>query len=221
MGKIFKIMINKFIAFFILIGLFPLFLFISLLLLLSQGRPIFYSQRRVGKDYAVFSLFKFRTMVNDINGPEITEINDKRITTIGKVLRKLKIDELPQIINIIIGDLNFVGPRPEVEKFVNEYDFSFLKKIKPGLTDFSSILFSSEEILLSKLGGAKHYHKILPIKLDLINHYIIVRNIWVDCKIIILTIIGLIMPTLAKTRIKKVIYKNNPDLFNKITSIGI
>jgi lipopolysaccharide/colanic/teichoic acid biosynthesis glycosyltransferase len=160
-------------------------------------------------------------MKNNINGPEITEKNDKRITAIGKALRKSKIDELPQIINILIGDLNFVGPRPEVEKFVNEYDFSFLKKIKPGLTDFSSILFSSEEILLSKLGGIKHYHKILPIKLELISHYINVRNIWIDCKIIILTIFGLIMPTLVKTRLKKDIYKKNPDLFNKITSVGL
>jgi len=214
-------MLNKFFAFLILISFFPLFLFISILLFISQGRPIIFSQRRVGKNYAIFSLYKFRTMKNNINGPEITEKNDKRITTIGKALRKSKIDELPQIINILIGDLNFVGPRPEVEKFVNEYDFSFLKKIKPGLTDFSSILFSNEEILLSKLGGIKHYHKILPIKLDLINHYIDVRNIRVDCKIILLTIFGLIMPTLAKTRLKKDIYKKNPDLFNKITSVGL
>ena len=221
MGKIFKIMFNKFFAFFILIGLFPLLLFIGLLLFFCQGRPIFYSQKRVGKNYAVFSLYKFRTMMNNINGPEITEINDKRITTIGKTLRKLKIDELPQIINILLGDINFVGPRPEVKKIVNEYDFSFLNKIKPGLTDFSSILFSREEILLSKLGGVKHYQKILPIKLELICHYINVRNIWIDCKIIILTILGLIMPTMAKTKVKKDIYKKNPGLVNKITSIGL
>ena len=121
-------------------------------------------------------------MKNNINGPEITEKNDKRITAIGKVLRKSKIDELPQIINILIGNLNFVGPRPEVEKFVNEYDFSFLNKIKPGLTDFSSILFSREEILLSKFGGVDYYDKILPVKLELIGHYINIRNFWVDCK---------------------------------------
>ena len=75
------------------------------------------------------------------NGPLITVENDLRITKIGKYLRKFKIDEFPQILNIILGDLNFVGPRPEVEKYVNKNDFEFLKKVKPGLTDFSSILF--------------------------------------------------------------------------------
>ena len=147
--------------------------------------------------------------------------DDKRITTIGKVLRKSKIDELPQIINILIGNLNFVGPRPEVEKFANEYDFSFLNKIKPGLTDFSSILFSREEILLSKFGGVDYYDKILPIKLELISHYINIRNFWVDCKILIFTVLGLIIPSLISATIKREIYKKNPDLVEKITSIGL
>ena len=214
-------MLNKFFALIILISLTPLFLFISILLFISQGRPIFFSQRRVGKNHAIFYLYKFRTMKNNINGPEITEKNDKRITAIGKVLRKSKIDELPQIINILIGNLNFVGPRPEVEKFVNEYDFSFLNKIKPGLTDFSSILFSREEILLSKFGGVDYYDKILPIKLELISHYINIRNFWVDCKILIFTVLGLIMPSLISATVKREIYKKNPDLVQKITSIGL
>ena len=160
-------------------------------------------------------------MENNNYGPIITEMNDERITAVGKALRKLKIDELPQLINILKGDLNFVGPRPEVEKFVNEYDFSFLNKIKPGLTDFSSILFSREEILLSKFGGVDYYDKILPIKLELISHYINVRNLWVDCKIVIFTALGLIMPSLINAAVKREIYKKNPDLVDRITSIGL
>ena len=214
-------MLNKFFAFLILIGLSPLLLFITLLLFVSQGRPIFYSQRRVGKKYTIFSLFKFRTMENNTYGPIITEMNDQRITAAGKALRKLKIDELPQLINILKGDLNFVGPRPEVEKFVNEYDFSFLNKIKPGVTDFSSIVFSREETILSKLGGVSHYPKILSIKLELINHYIKIRNTRVDCKIILLTMLSLVAPGFVKNKIIKDINKKIPSLVKKITAIGL
>ncbi len=214
-------MINKLFAVLILLALFPMLLLISFSLLILQGKPIFFYHNRVGKNNTIFYLVKFRTMINNNYGSEITEINDKRITRAGRLLRKLKFDELPQIINILKGDINFVGPRPEIEKYVNQYDFSFLNKIKPGLTDFSSILFAREETLLSKLGGVNHYQKILPIKLELINHYINVRSFWVDYKIILLTVLSFVVPKFVKNQIIKDINKKNPSLVRKITAIGL
>lgn len=214
-------MLYKLLAVLILLAIFPLLLLISFSLLIIQGKPIFFYHNRVGKNYKIFSLIKFRTMINNNYGSEITDINDKRITKVGRLLRKLKFDELPQIINILTGDLNFVGPRPEVEKYVNQYDFSFLNKTKPGLTDFSSILFSQEEIMLSKLGGVSHYHKILSIKLELINHYINIRNARVDFKIILFTVLSLVVPKFVKNQIIKDINKENPSLVKKITAFGL
>ena len=118
-------------------------------------------------------------------------------------MRKAKIDELPQLINIIKGDMNFVGPRPEVEEYIKEESFSFLKRIKPGLTDLSSIMFSDEEKLISNMGGVDNYHKILDVKLDLIYHYLGIKNIWIDFQIILITIISLFNPVWARSHINR------------------
>jgi lipopolysaccharide/colanic/teichoic acid biosynthesis glycosyltransferase len=154
-------------------------------------------------------------------GPIITVKKDQRITTIGKLMRRLKVDEIPQIFNVLIGDLNFVGPRPEVSRFVHKQDFFFLKEIKPGLTDFSSILFSNEEKILFKLGGIKSYNDLLKIKLEIIAYYLEVRSFWVDLKIVIFTIASFFAPETINKIIKKEIYKYNITLFNKITEIGL
>ena len=131
-------------------------------------------------------------MIINRDGPKITEKKDERITPLGKILRRFKIDELPQLINIIKGDLNFVGPRPEVQEYVEKYNFSFLHKIRPGLTDYSSLIFFDEEKLLSDLGGIDNYYKILELKLDLVDYYVDTRNNWIDLKIIFLTILLLL-----------------------------
>ncbi len=214
-------MINRLIALVLLIMLSPFFISVAFLLFIAQGRPILYYQKRVGHNFTTFNLFKYRTMNIDDKGPLITVENDFRITKIGKYLRKFKIDEFPQILNIILGDLNFVGPRPEVEKYVNKNDFKFLKKVKPGLTDFSSILFSREDIVLKKLDGLNSYESVLQIKLDLINYYLKVKSLPVDVKIILLTIFKLITPRLVNNIIKKEIFLNEPALFSKISKIGL
>ena len=122
----------------------PLFLFfypiISLLIFIFDGTPILYSQLRVGLYGNEFKLYKFRTMIIN-RGSVITNFEDKRITKVGKVIRKLKIDELPQLFNIIKGEMRFIGPRPEVPEYINQKDFNFLKMIKPGMSDYASILF--------------------------------------------------------------------------------
>lgn len=214
-------MINKLTALALLVMLSPFFIFVSFILFIAQGRPILFYQKRVGYNFVTFNLFKYRTMNINDSGPLITVENDFRITKIGKYLRKFKIDEFPQILNIILGDLNFVGPRPEVEKYVNKNDFKFLKKVKPGLTDFSSILFSREDKVLKKLGGLNSYESILQIKLDLVNYYLKVKSLPVDAKIILLTIFKLITPRLVNNIIKKEIFLNEPALFSKISKIGL
>ena len=214
-------MVNVLFAFLLLIFLLPIYLLIFFFLLFFQGWPIFFYQKRVGKGFKVFNLLKYRTMNSDSNGPLVTVKDDPRITFLGKLIRKYKADELPQLFNILIGNLNFVGPRPEVPKYVNEQDFYFLNEIKPGLTDFSSILFSNEEKVLLNLGGIDKYKDILKIKLEVINYYLEVKSPWVDIKILIFTILSFLVPRLIKKKIKKDIYKKNPSLYDKITDVGI
>ncbi len=214
-------MVNILFAFLLLIFLLPIYLLIFFFLLFFQGWPIFFYQKRVGKGFKVFNLLKYRTMNSDSNGPLVTVKDDPRITFLGKLIRKYKADELPQLFNILIGNLNFVGPRPEVPKYVNEQDFYFLNEIKPGLTDFSSILFSNEEKVLLNLGGIDKYKDILKIKLEVINYYLEVKSPWVDIKILIFTILSFLVPRLIKKKIKKDIYKKNPSLYDKITDVGI
>ena len=157
----------------------------------------------------------------DTNGPLITVKEDRRVTISGKLMRRLKADELPQILNVFIGNLNFVGPRPEVPKYVNQEDFFFLKEIKPGLTDYSSILFANEEKVLLNLGGIDRYNDLLKIKLEVINYYLDVRSFWVDIKILTFTVLSFFAPKAINKIIKKDIFKKNPDLFKKITDVGI
>ena len=221
MEQILNIMVNVLLAFFLLILLIPLYLLLFFFLLFFQGWPVFFYQKRVGKGFKVFNLFKFRTMRVDTNGPLITVKEDRRVTISGKLMRRLKADELPQILNVFIGNLNFVGPRPEVPKYVNQEDFFFLKEIKPGLTDYSSILFANEEKVLLNLGGIDRYNDLLKIKLEVINYYLDVRSFWVDIKILTFTILSFFAPKAINKIIKKDIFKKNPDLFKKITDIGI
>ena len=160
-------------------------------------------------------------MKNDqININNITSRNDLRITKWGKFIRFLKIDELPQLWNIIKGDMQFVGPRPEVEEFVNNQDFSFLNSIKPGLTDFSSIILRDEEKVLDNLGGVKHYSELLSIKLELCYLYVKSKSFVLNLKLIILTILSIIFPkTISYLVLKFIIIDINYDLFLQIKKL--
>ena len=135
----------------LLILLSPLFLLISLLIkITSKGNVIFY-QKRMGKDGRLFNIYKFRTMIvgADKMGSHLTGKDDHRITGFGKILRKTKLDELPQFINVLKGDMSVVGPRPEVEDFRDSYSgkYSEILKIRPGITDTASIYYIEEENL--------------------------------------------------------------------------
>jgi lipopolysaccharide/colanic/teichoic acid biosynthesis glycosyltransferase len=172
----------------------PLFLVIALIIKVQSDGPIFFKQERVGQFCSIFEIIKFRTMTVDAekNGIQITFNNDPRVTTLGKFLRKYKLDELPQFWNVLRGDMSVVGPRPEVSKFVDHYPPELKDKIfsiKPGITDLGSIHFSSESSYLISEDDANIFYvnNILPIKISYYVDYINNKSLMLDIKIIFLT----------------------------------
>ncbi|MCD4747364.1 MAG: sugar transferase [Bacteroidales bacterium] len=176
----------------------PLFLIFSILITIDSKGEIFFKQIRVGKNNKDFYLYKFRSMCNNAykQGLLTVGLKDDRITYIGRFLRKYKLDELPQLLNIIRGDMSFVGPRPEVRKYVELYNDKQKKvlSVKPGLTDFASIEFINENEILGKtFNPEKVYIKeIMPAKLELNLKYIAEKNFATDLKIIFKTILKIL-----------------------------
>ena len=162
-------MLNRVFALILLIVLLPLLLVIILAILFFSGAPVFFKHNRCGFYYNNFDLYKFRTMYIN-NGPDITEFNDDRITKIGKLLRRFKLDELPQLLNIIKGDMEFIGPRPEIFKVVKNHPqyFTYLETVKPGLSDICSIIFKNEAEIFRHIHISNYIEEILPIKSHLI-----------------------------------------------------
>lgn len=163
--------------------------------MINSGTPIFYLQERVGIDWKKFRIIKFRTMVTnaDVIGPGISSEDDSRITKIGKILRKYKIDELPQLFNVFIGDMSLIGPRPELAKYAEYYreDYSRILKIKPGITDFASISYRDEALLLNgkkKESEIFYLKQILPQKISLYDKYLEEISPTTDAKILFSTI---------------------------------
>ena len=172
---------------------FPVIIMVSLIILISSGYPVFFLQERVGKDWKIFKIIKFRTMVKNAEkmGIGISSHEDSRITEIGKFLRKFKIDEIPQFFNVLLGDMSLVGPRPELLKYAEYYmeDYSEILKIKPGITDYASLEFRNEnELLKDSDNNEKIYlNKILPDKIQLYKKYLREANLLTDIKIIFST----------------------------------
>ena len=176
----------------------PLLLTICILIKHEDGGPVFYRGVRVGKDSNLFRIFKFRTMVVNAEkiGGSSTADDDPRITKIGKCLRKYKLDELPQLINVIKGEMSFVGPRPEVQHYVNMFtrEEKAILTVSPGITDWASLWNSDEgAILAGSLDPEKTYmEKIRPEKIRLQLEYVRKGSFWVDIKIILQTIFKVI-----------------------------
>ena len=189
-------LISRLIAFFLIIFLSPIFIITSFFCLVMQGKPILFKQRRVGYNFIFFDIYKFRSMTK-IPGLRITLSEDKRITFFGRLLRKFKIDEMPQLFNILKGDMRFIGPRPEIPEYFDKNKFQFLKKIKPGISDFSSVLLRNEEKILSNIGGSNPYQKILPLKIQLANYYSQNKSFLLDLNLVIITIVSIFFPKYA------------------------
>lgn len=179
-----------------LVALSPFLIFIALLIKLDSKGPVFFRQRRVGCGGRIFYTYKFRTMTKKTseNQEKVFTIGeDKRVTRIGKFLRKRKLDELPQLINILKGEMSLVGPRPEIPKFVAFFTKEQREKIfsvKPGMTSLASIKFNQERDILSKSADPEnnYIHKILPEKLALDMEYIKKQSFLLDLLLIIRTI---------------------------------
>ncbi len=178
----------------LIIILLPLFVIMAVLVKLDSKGPVFYLQTRVGKGGKDFKLFKYRTMYVDADKRGLLTVGhrDNRITKAGYYLRKYKVDELPQLFNVIKGDMSVVGPRPEVRKYVDLYNKEQQKvvSIQPGITDYASIEFVNENELLKNADDPEqlYIHEIMPKKLDLNLKYIENRHFFKDLKIILLTI---------------------------------
>lgn len=149
----------------LLIVLLPIFMLISISILIFSGRPIFFKHYRFGYNFKEFEIYKFRTMYSN-NGPEITHYKDDRITKFGSILRKYKLDELPQLINVIKGEMEFIGPRPEISAVVKEFPeyFTYLEITKPGISDIGSMIFKDESKIFKNIDINKYEYEILPLK---------------------------------------------------------
>jgi lipopolysaccharide/colanic/teichoic acid biosynthesis glycosyltransferase len=183
-------------SFFGIIILSPLLIFIGLWVGLSSKGVVFYKQIRVGKNNKDFKLYKFRSMrVNsDKQGLLTVGSKDSRITKAGYFIRKYKIDELPQLFNVLKGDMSFVGPRPEVRRYVDLYSKEQMKvlSVRPGITDPASIKYRNENDILSSASNPEEYYiqHIMPDKLKINIDYINTQTFIKDIKIIFQTIFG-------------------------------
>lgn len=173
----------------------PVFLFIAFLIVLDSRGPVFFRQVRVGLRGKHFRIHKFRTMVCDAEhlGPQITVGDDSRITRVGRWLRQTKLDELPQLIDVLVGNMSFVGPRPEVPSFVAIYPKAvreLVLSVRPGITDFASIMFRDESSILSHTTDPSrtYVEHVLPTKLELACEYVNSRSLHVDLKCLLHTL---------------------------------
>lgn len=181
----------------VLLG-FPFFITIAVVILIDGKGGVFYKQERIGRNKKPFYLLKFRTMRpgSDNLGQLTIGSKDNRITTIGYYLRKYKLDEFPQLINVIVGDMSIVGPRPEVVKYVNLYTEEQLNvlKVRPGLTDYASIIYFKENELLGNAENPEkvYIQEIMPQKLALNTKYIKEKGMLTDLKIIFKTFLKIV-----------------------------
>lgn len=181
-----------------LIILSPILIIVAICIKLDSKGPVFFKQKRVGKNKNIFEIYKFRTMVTDAEklGKQITVGNDSRITRVGKFIRKCKLDEFPQLINVVKGEMSLVGPRPEVPRYVELYDEyeEQILLVQPGITDYASIEFRNENEILGNSSNPEetYIEEIMPTKIELNMKYI--RNISLveDIKLILNTILAIL-----------------------------
>jgi lipopolysaccharide/colanic/teichoic acid biosynthesis glycosyltransferase len=178
-----------------LLALAPIIVVISLAILVTSGRPVFFAQRRAGRDGVEFTLLKFRTMkVSSRRGSGLTRAGDSRVTAIGRLLRRSKLDELPQLINVLKGEMSLVGPRPDLKEFWNQAaaEHRSVLRLTPGITGAASLAFSSEEKLLARIPAeelnAFYINQLLPTKARLDTEYAAQATFISDCSVLLQTI---------------------------------
>lgn len=179
-----------------LVLLSPVLAVVALAIKLTSPGPVFFRQERVGRGFRRFEILKFRTMVPDAPklGGQLTAGEDPRITRVGRLLRKIKLDELPQLINVLKGDMSFVGPRPEVPRYVEIFrdDYRELLTVRPGITDLASLKYRDESEVLGRSSDPEttYVEQVLPEKIALGKQYLRRSSLWFD--------VGLIFKTLFR-----------------------
>lgn len=179
-----------------LVALSPLLLLIGLLVKMTSRGPVLFRQERIGKDSRPFTIYKFRTMtLAQPGGSLITVGDDPRITSLGRFLRRTKADELPQLLNIVKGEMSFVGPRPEVRKYVEMFrdEYREILKVRPGITDLASLKYRDEAAILARAGHAEEEYRtrVLPDKIQLAQQYVRRSSLLFDLGVIARTLLAL------------------------------
>jgi len=191
-----KRFVDVLLSFFALLFLSPVLAGIALAVWLDSGSPVLFHQLRVGMNFRPFRIHKFRTMRVQATGPMLTVAGDRRITSIVRFLRLAKLDELPQLWNVLRGEMSLVGPRPEVPEFVALFESRFRSVliVRPGITDPASIQFRNEESVLfgSENPQREYAERILPIKLELAEHYVRTQSTSNDLVILLRTAMAIV-----------------------------
>ena len=174
--------------------LLPVWLFAAVGILLSDPGPIFYLARRAGKDNRIFRMFKFRTMTDNHGGSSVSVAGESRITPLGAKLRKYKLDELPELWNVLIGDMSFVGPRPDVPGYADQLqgDDREVLQLRPGITGPATLKYRNEEELLATVDNPQEYNDnvIFPDKVRINRYYLHHYSFGMDLKMILATVLG-------------------------------
>lgn len=190
-----KKIFDRVVSFFGLLFLWPVLAVVAVLIRIKMpGGPVLFTQKRVGKDGKLFTMYKFRSMTVGHGGSSVSVAGESRITPLGAKLRKYKLDELPELWNVLIGNMSFVGPRPDVPGYADKLQGEDRRvlELRPGITGPASLKYRNEEELLATVDDPKRYNDevIFPDKVRINLNYLKHWNFWLDIKIIIYTILG-------------------------------
>jgi len=180
-----------------LICLLPLMLLVAVLIKLDSPGPILFKQERIGRGFRAFKILKFRTMIVEASskGRLVTSAKDPRVTRVGRTLRRLKLDEIPQLINVLKGEMSLVGPRPEVPRYVHVFqkEYEEILKVRPGMTDLASLKYRNEEAILGRSDDPEKEYvmHVLPDKISLAKDYLQQSSFFFDLKLILKTLFKL------------------------------
>lgn len=189
-----KFLFDRLVAFVGLIILSPVMLVVAILILVKMGGPVLFKQQRVGKKGKLFSMFKFRTMTDNHGGSSVSVAGESRITPLGAKLRKYKLDELPELWNVLIGDMSFVGPRPDVPGYADQLqgDDREVLQLRPGITGPATLKYRNEEELLATVDNPQEYNDnvFFPDKVRINRYYLHHYSFGMDLKMILATVLG-------------------------------
>ncbi len=175
-----------------LVTLWPVMAAIAVAVKLDSPGPVLFRQQRVGAHGAPFTILKFRSMASGVSGPAVTARTDARVTRVGRLLRRYKLDELPQLWNVLVGDMSLVGPRPEVERYVRLFPDAYARilRVRPGITDFAALEYRDEEATLSRWPDveAAYTQLVLPAKIALYHRYLDEMSLRTDAALVLRTI---------------------------------